>query len=34
LTGPRFSEGKLIGFGFDYEQATHHRVAPTLTPVN
>jgi len=34
LTGPRFSEPKLIGFGFDYEQATHHRVSPTLSPVN
>jgi amidase len=34
LTGPRFSEGKLIGFGFDYEQATHHRQPPTVTPVN
>jgi amidase len=34
LTGPRFSEGKLIGFGFDYEQATHHREAPKLSPVN
>jgi amidase len=34
LTGPRFSEGKLIGFGYDYEQATHHRTSPTLTPVN
>ena len=34
LTGPRFSEGRLIGFAFDYEQDTHHREPPSLTPVN
>jgi amidase len=34
LTGPRFSEGRLIGFAYDYEQATHRRTKPPLMPVN
>lgn len=30
FTGPRWGEPKLLGFAYDYEQATHARVAPRL----
>jgi amidase len=30
--GPAFSEPKLIGYAYDYEQATHHRISPSTTP--
>lgn len=30
--GPNYSEGTLIGFAYDYEQATHHRTTPALFP--
>ncbi len=30
--GPAFSEPKLLGYAYAYEQATHHRVAPSTTP--
>ena len=30
--GPAWSEAKLLGFGYAYEQASHARVAPTLLP--
>jgi len=30
--GPAFSEPKLLGYAYDYEQATHHRVSPSTTP--
>jgi len=30
--GRPFSESMLLGFGFAFEQATHHRRAPSLTP--
>lgn len=30
--GPAFSEGKLFGYGYDFEQATHARKMPKLTP--
>lgn len=30
--GRDFSEGALLGFAFDYEQATGHRTSPTLYP--
>ncbi|WP_433261152.1 amidase [Actinosynnema sp. CS-041913] len=32
LLGAPFSEPTLLGLGFDYEQATHHRRPPTSTP--
>jgi amidase len=32
FSGPAFSEPKLIGFAYAFEQATHHRVAPTSVP--
>jgi amidase len=32
LLGPNYSEGTLIGFAYDYEQATHHRTTPALFP--
>lgn len=32
FTGPAFSEGRLIGFAYDFEQATHHRTPPDSTP--
>lgn len=32
FSGPAFSEGKLIGFAFAFEQATMHRVPPPTTP--
>jgi Asp-tRNA(Asn)/Glu-tRNA(Gln) amidotransferase A subunit family amidase len=28
--GDLFSEGRLLGYAYDYEQATHHRMVPTL----
>jgi amidase len=31
--GPAFSESKLLGYGFDFEQATGARVLPKNTPV-
>ena len=31
--GPAYSEGKLISYGYDFEQATHARVLPKNTPV-
>ena len=30
--GPAFSEGKLIGYGYDFEQATQARRIPKSTP--
>ena len=30
FVGELFSEADLLGYAFDYEQATMHRVAPTL----
>jgi amidase len=32
FSGPAFSEGKLIGFAYAFEQATHHRQAPPSVP--
>lgn len=32
FTGPAFSEGRLIGFAYAFEQATHHRTPPTSAP--
>jgi aspartyl-tRNA(Asn)/glutamyl-tRNA(Gln) amidotransferase subunit A len=32
FVGRPWSEADLLAFAFDYEQATHHRAAPTLTP--
>lgn len=32
FSGPAFSEGKLIGFAYAFEQATHHRQAPPSAP--
>ena len=32
FSGPAFSEPKLIGFAYAFEQATHHRVPPASTP--
>ena len=32
FSGPAFSEGKLIGYAYAFEQATKHRVAPSSTP--
>jgi len=31
--GPAFSEGKLLSYGYDFEQATQARVFPKHTPV-
>ena len=31
--GPAFSEAKLLGYGFDFEQATQARVLPVTTPL-
>ncbi|TMA29683.1 MAG: amidase [Deltaproteobacteria bacterium] len=31
FTGPAFSEPKLIGYAYAFEQATHHRVPPAST---
>jgi hypothetical protein len=30
--GGRWSEGKLLAYAFDFEQATHARVPPQLIP--
>jgi amidase len=30
--GPAFSEGKLLSYGYDFEQATHAITLPTTTP--
>src|SRR5438128_5562302 len=32
FSGPAFSEAKLIGYTYAFEQATHHRVPPSSTP--
>jgi Asp-tRNA(Asn)/Glu-tRNA(Gln) amidotransferase A subunit family amidase len=32
LMGRPFSEGMLFKFGYAYEQGTHHRKSPPLTP--
>ena len=32
FSGPAFSEPKLIALAYAFEQATHHRVAPSSTP--
>jgi amidase len=32
LLGRAFTEGKLLGYGFDFEQATKARVLPKNTP--
>ncbi len=32
FSGPAFSEPKLIGYAYAFEQATHHRVPPSSTP--
>jgi len=32
FSGPRFSEPRLIGFAFAFEQATQHRVPPASAP--
>ena len=32
FSGPAFSEARLIGFAYAFEQATKHRVAPESTP--
>jgi len=28
--GPQWSEGQLLAYAYDYEQATHHRIVPEL----
>ncbi|MET0987641.1 MAG: amidase family protein [Steroidobacteraceae bacterium] len=30
--GPAYSEPRLLGYAYAYEQATHHRVSPSTTP--
>ncbi|MFT4046276.1 MAG: amidase family protein [Solimonas sp.] len=30
--GPAYSEPRLLGYAYSYEQATHHRVSPKTTP--
>jgi hypothetical protein len=32
LLGRAFEDGKLVGYAYAYEQATHHRRAPARTP--
>jgi len=32
FSGPAFSEPRLIGLGYAFEQATHYRVPPSSTP--
>ncbi|GAC1600190.1 MAG: amidase family protein [Myxococcales bacterium] len=32
FSGPAFSEGKLLGYAYAFEQETQHRVAPPSTP--
>jgi amidase len=31
FVGPRWSEPRLLGFAYDYEQATRHRIEPDLS---
>jgi len=31
--GPAFSEPKLLGYGYDFEQATLARTQPKTTPI-
>jgi len=33
ILGPAFSDGKLLGYGYDFEQATHALRLPKNTPV-
>ncbi|MFZ4895478.1 amidase [Plantibacter sp. Mn2098] len=30
--GQRYDDGRMLSFAYDYEQATHHRVAPSAFP--
>lgn len=30
FVGPMWSEASLLGYAYDYEQATHHRIVPVL----
>jgi amidase len=30
--GEAFTEGKLLGYAYDFEQTTHSRVSPKHTP--
>ncbi|HEX8507840.1 MAG TPA: amidase family protein, partial [Hymenobacter sp.] len=32
FVGAAYQEGKLLGLGYAYEQATHHRAAPKMLP--
>ena len=32
FVGTAYQEGKLLGLGYAYEQATHHRAAPKMLP--
>ena len=32
FVGPAYQEGRLLGLGYAYEQATHHRAAPKFLP--
>ncbi|GAC1598683.1 MAG: amidase [Hymenobacter sp.] len=32
FVGPAYHEGPLLGLGYAYEQATHHRAAPKMLP--
>jgi amidase len=32
ILGPAFSDGKLLGYGYDFEQATHALHLPKNTP--
>ncbi|WP_293392735.1 amidase family protein [Nevskia sp.] len=32
FVGPAYSEPRLLGYAYSYEQATHHRAAPATTP--
>jgi amidase len=32
ILGPAFTDGKLLGYGYDFEQATHARRLPKNTP--
>jgi Asp-tRNA(Asn)/Glu-tRNA(Gln) amidotransferase A subunit family amidase len=31
--GPQFDEGPLLGYAYDYEQATMNRISPTVVPL-
>jgi amidase len=33
FVGEAFSEGKILGYGYDFEQATRASVIPRHTPV-